>query len=214
MKFSLNLVEKNSEIISLILNSLKDEVQKTINKSLPSIEREIKELVKNSLMSEPEYSSLKAGTLRAELGIANVSDVDNVIEAMVNTLNISTNPIKISGNGLTGGFILQMIKSDDISGIIYSDSANVIDNERGYSLPWLEWLLLKGNETLVTNYSVNYTSSSRSRSGMALMVSSKSDWRVPANFAGKIDDNWTIRAVSKIEPQTIKVIQSNIENNL
>ena len=96
----------------------------------------------------PEYVSLKAGTLRAELGIANTSDVDNVIDAMVNTLKIDNKPLSVRSSGISGGFILTMIKSDDISGIIYSDSANVIDNVKGYSLPWLEWLLLKGNEVL------------------------------------------------------------------
>jgi hypothetical protein len=212
MKFSLNLVQKNSEIIQLILDSLKDQIQKSINNILPNIETKIKKLIKEALISEPEYSSLKAGTLRAELGIANISDVDNVIDAMVNTLNISNNPIKVSGNGLIGGFILTMIKSDDISGIIYSDSAQVIDNERGYSLPWLEWLLLKGNQSLVQNYSVNYTNSSRSRSGMALMINSNSDWRIPANFAGKIDDNWTIRAINKVDQQIIEIIKNSLEN--
>jgi hypothetical protein len=214
MKFSIDLLQSNDDIVKKILNKLKDQLNKTINKSLPSIEQDIKILVKEALTSEPEYSSLKAGTLRAELGIANVSDVDNVIDAMVNTLKIDNKTLSVRSSGISGGFILTMIKSDDISGIIYSDSANVIDNERGYSLPWLEWLLLKGNEVLVQNYSVNYTSSSRSRSGMALMIQSNTDWRVPVAFAGKIDDNWTTRAISKIESQIIKIIQTNIENNI
>jgi hypothetical protein len=214
MKFSIDLLKSTDDIVKLILENLKNQINKTINKALPSIEKEIKILIKESLMSEPEYSSLKAGTLRAELGIANVSDVDNVIQAMADTLNFSQNPIKIVSNGLSGGFVLTMIKSDDISGIIYSDSASVVDNERGYSLPWLEWLLLKGNDVLVQNYSVNYTNSSRSRSGMALMVESDQNWRVPQPFTGKINNNWTTRAISKAESQIIKIIQTNIENNI
>lgn len=214
MKFSIDLLESDGDISKLILSNLKDQINKSINKALPSIEKDIKIIVKEALISEPEYSSLKAGTLRAELGIANVSDVDNVIDAMVDTLTIDNKPLSVRSSGISGGFILTMIKSDDISGIIYSDSANVIDNERGYSLPWLEWLLLKGNEVLVQNYSVNYTNSSRSRSGMALMIESDQNWRVPAAFAGKLNDNWTTRAISKIESQIIKIIQTNIENNI
>lgn len=212
MKFSLKLLENTSDITTIILNNLKIQIEKTINKALPSIERDIKALIKTSLMSEPEYSSLIAGSLRAELGISNVSDVDNVVQAMVDTLNISQNSINVSNNGLSGGFKLTMIKSDDISGIIYSDSANVVDSERGYSLPWLEWLLLKGNETLVQNYNVNYTNSSRSRSGMALMVKSDTNWRVPPAFAGKINNNWTTRAIIKSNAQITSIIKSNIEN--
>jgi hypothetical protein len=214
MKFSIDLLESNNDIVKLILDNLKEQLNKTINEALPSIEKQIKILVKNSLLSEPEYASLKAGTLRAELGIANVSDIDNVVDAMVDTLKIDNKPLSVRSSGISGGFILSMIKSDDISGIIYSDSANVIDNERGYSLPWLEWLLLKGNDVLVQNYSVNYTNSSRSRSGLALMIESNKNWRVPVAFAGKINDNWTTRAIRKIESQIISIIQANIENNI
>lgn len=214
MKFSLKLVEKNNDITKSILQALKKEVEKVIKKSLPKMTIDIKQIVKESLMNEPEYSSLKSGTLRAELGIANISDVDNVIDAMADTLNISFQSIKITNSGLSGGFTLTMIKSDNISGIISSDSANVIDKDRGYSLPWLEWLLLKGNGSIVQNYSVNYTNSLRSRSGMALMIESKNDWKIPTNFAGTIDNNWTTRAISKIESQIIKTIQNNIEDNI
>jgi len=214
MKFSIDLLQSNEDIVKIILENLKDQIEKTIAKSLSNIEKDIKILVKEALISEPEYVSLKAGTLRAELGIANTSDVDNVIDAMVNTLKIDNKPLSVRSSGISGGFILTMIKSDDISGIIYSDSANVIDNVKGYSLPWLEWLLLKGNEVLVQNYSVNYTSNPRSRSGMALMIQSDQNWRVPQSFAGKLNDNWTTRAISKIESQIIKIIQTNVENNL
>lgn len=214
MKFSVDLIDKNIDINQNILNIIKKHIEKTINKSIYSIETDVKNLVAEALMSEPEYSSLKSGTLKAELGIANPASVDNIVLALINTLQINPKNIIINNNGLSGGFILTMIKSDDISGIIYSDDANVIDNERGYSLPWLEWLLLKGNDTIIQNYSVNYTGSSRSRSGLAIMVESNSNWRVPANFTGTSTSNWTTRAISKISDKIIKIIKDNIENNL
>lgn len=214
MKFSLKLLDKNNDLNKIILENIKSHIEKVINKSLPDIENSIKTLVKNALMSEPEYGSLKAGTLRAELGISNPEDVDRVVEAMLNTLEIKINPIKITGNGLNGGFVLRMIKSDDINGIINQDISNVIDSERGYSLPWLEWLLFRGNQTIIQNYSVNYTNSPRSRSGMALMIKSTGNWRVPSNFSGTESDNWTTRAINKIDQQIENIIKTNIENNL
>lgn len=214
MKFSLNLLDKNIDINKLILNNLKHEVEKIMSKALTSIKQDVQNLVKEALIAEPEYTSLKAGTLRAEFGIANVEDVDSAVQAMVNTAEISYNPIKINSNGLSGGFVLTMIKSDDINGIIYSDVAIVKDEARGYNLPWLEWLLLRGNEVIVQNYSVNYTSNPRSRSGLALMIQSNSSWRVPSNFAGTEADNWTTRAINKISNKIPQIIQSNIENYL
>jgi len=148
MKFSLRLLESDSKISKLIMDDIKDKIDLVIKNSLSDISREIKELVSEALRNQPEYTSLMAGTLKAEFGIPDSSSVNAVIDALVSTLEIKNNPIKITNNGITGGFTLTMIKSNDINGIIYDDIASVND-AKGYSLPWLEWLLLKGNETLV-----------------------------------------------------------------
>jgi len=213
MKISLDLIDPTNIIIQEILNNLKNQINNTFNKAIPKIINNIKDIVKQALISEPEYSSLKTGTLRAEFGIEFPENIDRVIDALVSTLEVQKSEIKIVKNGLTGGFSLKMIKKDDISGIIYTDIASVID-DKGYVLPWLEWLLLRGNEAIVKNYSVNYTSSPRSRSGMALMVKSDKSWRVPPNFTGSENDNWITRAVKKSESQIIATIKNNIENYL
>lgn len=214
MKFSLDLLEKDSDITKLILDNLKSQIDNIINKALPNITIEIKNLVKESLISEPEYSSLKAGTLRAEFGILNVGEVDSVVDAMVNTLEIFKKPIKASGKGLDGGFTLSMIRSSDINGIIGTDIA-MTKTEKGDSLPWLEWLLLRGNDKIIQDYSIAYISNSyRSRTGSAVMVSNPNGWRIPANFAGTEDNNWTTRAISKVSDKISKIIQNNIEDLL
>ena len=214
MKFSLNLVENSSDIAKLILTNLKKEIDKVIDKALPNIRLDIQNLVKEALISEPEYASLKAGTLRAELGILNVGEVDGVVDAMVNTLDITSQPIKIGNGGLTGGFTLTMIRSADINGIIGLDIA-MTKTEKGQSLPWLEWLLLRGNDKIIQDYSVNYIGNSyRSRTGSAVMISNPKGWRIPVNFAGTEGDNWTTRAISKIGNKIPKIIQSNLENYL
>lgn len=214
MKFSLKLVENNAAITKLILENLQSQIQQAIVKIIPRISSDIKILVKNALISEPEYSSLKAGTLRAEFGISNPSSVDTVIDALVNTIEIESYPISIIRGGLSGGFLLKMIKKDDMGGVIYTDAASVIDDTNGYILPWLEWLLLRGNDIIIQGYSVNYINSPRSRSGMALMVQSDKSWRVPSSFSGTENDNWITRAISKIDNDIIRTIQNNIENNL
>ena len=214
MNISFKLLENDATITKLILESLQTQVQEAIFKIIPRISSDIKILVKNALLSEPEYTSLKAGTLRAEFGIPDASVVDQVIDVLVNTLEIDSDPIKIMRNGLSGGFILKMIKKDDIGGVIYTDFASVVDDTNGYVLPWLEWLLLKGNEIIIQNYSVNYINSPRSRSGMALMIKSDKAWRVPSNFSGTENNNWITRAISKIDNDIVKTIQNTIENNL
>ena len=96
---------------------------------------------------------------------------------------------------------------------IYTDIASSID-PAGYSIPWLDWLLLKNNQILVRNYEVQYTNSNRSRSGMAIMVNSNSNWRVPPEYAGSITNNWTTRAVDRVESKVYNIIKQHIENNI
>jgi hypothetical protein len=213
MKFSLDLLESNEQIVKLILDNLKKHLSIVFDKALPKIEKDIKSIVKEALISEPEYASLKAGTLRAEFGIQHIDNVDSVVDALVNTLNIEYNGIKVSKSNLNSKILITMVKKDDISGIIFTDIASVID-DKGYSLPWLRWLLLEGNKVIVQNYSVNYTNSPRSRSGMALMIQSDKNWRVPTNFAGSENNNWVTRAIDRAEPEIIKTIQNTIENYL
>lgn len=213
MKFSLRLLETDSQISKLIMDELKIILDKTINMALPKISTEIKILISEALRSQPEYSSLMTGTLKAELGIADATSINSVIDSLIETLAVQKNDIKVTNQGLSGGFSLTMMKSDDMNGVIYTDAASVKDAS-GYSLPWLEWLLLKGNEILVKNYEVSYVSSPYSRSGMAIMIPSSSSWRVPPQFAGTEKDNWTTRAINSVEDSVYKIIQENIEKNL
>ena len=213
MRISLNLLESNSEIRSLILNSIISDLRQTIAKSIPKISSDLKILIKEALKEEPEYQSLVGGKLRAEFGIPDASNVDLVVEALGNTLEVTQKPLNAAASGITGGFTIYMMRSSDMGGIIYTDIASIIDS-KGYSIPWLEWLLLKNNQILVKNYEVQYTNNPRSRSGMALMYPSNSNWRVPPEFAGSITNNWTTRAVDRIESKVYDTIKKHIENNI
>lgn len=210
MKFSLRLLETDSEISKLIMKEIKIVIDNAIDKAIPDISKEIKELIAESLRSQPEYSSLMAGTLRAELGIPDSNSINAVIQALIETLDVKKNTITITNSGLVGGFLLTMMKSDDMGGVIYANISSVND-PKGYSLPWLEWLLFKGNEILVKNYKVSYTPSPYSRSGMAIMTPSSESWRVPEQFTGTEENNWTTRAINSVEDSVYRIIQKNIE---
>lgn len=214
MRYDLELLESAQEISAAIIHSIKQEMDSLLKKSIPTIRKDIIVLVADALRAEPEYASLLSGTLRAEFGIPNTSSVDNVIQALCNTINIKNDPIVVGRAGLKGGFTLTMMKSDDMGGVLYLDSASVIDNEKGYALPWLEWLLYENNRPIVKNYSVSYTSSSYSRSGMAIMIPDNTNWRVPPEYAGSTRNNWTTRAIDRIDSQIYNTIISNIEKML
>ena len=213
LKFSLNLVESDTQIKKMILDALAQDLNDTLRKSLPAINQAIKDLVQDALKKEPEYASLKSGQLRAEFGIKDPADVDKVIDAMTAAAKITLVPVKITQMGVSGGFKYTMLKADDLDGVIFTDIASVMD-DKGYYLPWLKWLLYDGGKPLVKKFRVKMGANSNSRSGMAIMVKSKSNWRVPPQFAGSISSNWVTRSVDKLDKEITSTIQKIIENNI
>ena len=211
MKYNITLLDSETSIRNSILQALQSVLSKAIGVAIPKIEKDIKNAVAEALRQEPEYSSLLGGTLLAEFGLHDSSSVEKVVQALVQTLKVKTEPVSLGRYGLKGGFSLTMMKSDDMDGVIFLDSASVMDNERGYILPWLDWLLYRNNEPIVKNYSVSYVNSPYSRSGLAIMIPDDTNWRVPPEFAGSIKNNWTTRAISRLDPLIYKIIQSNIE---
>lgn len=43
------------------------------------------------------------------------------------------------------------------------------------------------------------------------MVPSGDNWRVPPEFAGSQSDNWTTRAVTRVEDEIYRLIQKSVE---
>lgn len=213
IKASINLLESDATIRKLILEAMASEVSVIINKSIPSINNDIKVLLENSIKSQPEYDSLKNGQLRYEFGISNPDLVDRVIDAIVTNGKINQTKIKITNIGLSGGFIYNILDEATVDGLLFTDIASSIDDS-GYSLPWLEWLLYSGTRPIVRNYSVKFGPNARSRSGMAVMVRSNNNWAVPAQFAGTASNNWLTRALDNIDDDINQIIQNNIEKNI
>lgn len=214
MKLSLSLLETNTEIRQKILSAMQPLIDKALDSTIQNLSKDIKNLLILALKSEPEYSSLISGELRREFGISDTSNVNTAIENIANSIKINKKAIKINNTGLSGGIEINIINNQDYGGALSDYSGQVIDNDRGYSLPWLEWLLLRGNQIIVKNYEVKLGGNSRSRSGDAIMISSSSNWRVPPTFAGTIRDNWTTRALSTIENELTNLIRSTFEKNI
>lgn len=213
MKINLKLLDSDSAIASKILKALVPQINLLLNKSIKNIKSEIILALSNALKSEPEYSQLVSGMLKADLGISNSSVVDSIVEELANTTNVTLMPVSVFGNSIKGGILIEAIRSDNISNIIYSDNAYVVD-AKGYSMPWLEWLLLMGNSVLVKGYDVRYGPNPNSRSGNGIMVKSNRDWRVPPEYQGTAGDNWTTRAIDRLENQITNIISNNIKKNL
>jgi hypothetical protein len=212
MRVSLKLLESDSVIRKHMLDNIKVEFNKGIDRSIPKILAKVKETLSLALKAEPEYQSLINGNLRLEFGIPDTSVVDKLIDEICDTANIQKNTITSSSTGLKGGFILTVLSSSG-EPVINSNNAMVTDS-KGYSLPWLKWLLFEGSKPLIKNYSVKFGPNSRSRTGQAIMISSTKNWRVPSEFSGTVTNNWITRAIDRISDKILQDMQNIIESNL
>ena len=213
MNITVKLVDSTPDISKAILGSIRDYLDPKIKQAASKAAAELPKLVSEGLRQEPEYLSLLSGQLKAELGLASSSDVEAVIEAISSSIELKTQSLSANRSGIKGGFTINMIRAKDAGGVIGLDIAKV--NDKGYSLPWLQWLLFEGNEILIKNYIVEFGPNPNSRSGLAVMKpSSSSSWRVPPEFIGSEENNWITRAISRIENNIYDLIVKAVEGEI
>lgn len=206
MQFGLKLVESNKDIQQLMLNAMLPDVKKFMDNGIAKIKSGLPPIVQQAIRNTPEYDSLSSGKLKYEFGIAGVdSKLSSLLNIWSTNISYSYQAPRLNNNKIKAYFSASMIKAD-FSDVLYADYAAVVDTVRGYSLPWLEWLLLEGNKTIIKNYEVVLGPSLYSRTGSALMQSSRRSWSVPSEFAGTINDNWITRAIDGAAPEIEKLL--------
>jgi hypothetical protein len=214
MNIGLKVIDSSNDISSSILKELSDKINKLLSSSINNIETDLRAIINEAIRSQPEYTSLLTGTLKAELGLPDSSIVDEVVDFFANSVKVTQNNVKYSINkGIYGVLKIELVSDNIIAQSLYNNFANVQD-VKGYIIPWLQWLLLEGGSILVKNYEVKYGNSPYSRSGMAIMVESNQSWSVPNAFSGKLNDNWITRAINNAEQEIVSTIIKNLEQNI
>ena len=216
MRINLKLLETSDQIQNMILDNLLTMVNPVIKKSIPTIRRQIIELVIGKIKGQPEYEALLNGQLRLEFGIPNpTTTVNNIIDLWANYIVVNETPFKKTKSGLSGSFSINMIKDDFSDVLAFTPASVVYDTASGVELPWLQWLLLDGSKILVRNHYVKIGPNKNSRTGMAVMAESKSqNWRVPAEYAGTKNNNWVTRALDTINDEISDIIEKEIVRNI
>lgn len=194
MKITFGIPKSADELAYDILKSFLPEIQSDFDRSLMEIKKALPNLVYDIVTSSEEYDSLVSGRLKYDFGIPDAStQIAGLIRAWSTNILYDIKRPVLSGRKIIGGFSASLFKADfaDVLGMV---EAQVYDTMRGYSLPWLQWLVLDGRVPLVKNYHVELVNSARSRTKGALMRLG-GNWGVPSAFAGTIANNWITRAI-------------------
>lgn len=207
MKLGIKILESEKEIQKSILSALLPDCIKLMRNVITNLKNTVPYVVAEGIYNSPEYQSLIGGSLRLEFGIPNAnSKIAELIDFWINNMQFTYNPPVISGSKIKSSFSIEMIKAD-FSDVLGADAAQVIDLSRGYSLPWLEWLVLDGSKIIVPKYDVVIGPNPRSRTGLALMRESTNNWRVPPEYAGTISDNWITRAIDSVSTDIMDTLE-------
>lgn len=199
MNINLKIIETDQQINKEILNALLPEVTNFMNNGVNLIKKELPTLLQNAIVNTPEYSSILNGKLKYEFGIPDSNiKLNNLVDLWIENIKYPYMKPTIIGNKIKSSFEVNAVRVD-FAEVLYSDDALVIDNIRGYNLPWLEWLLLEGNKTIISKQEVVIGPNKFSRTGNALMRDSNKSWKVPSEFSGTVTNNWITRAIDGVE---------------
>jgi hypothetical protein len=199
MRLNFKLTDSSDAIYKQILMALLGPATDYMKDATTHIKIHLPSIINNAIMNSPEYSSLTSGSLRLELGIPDATNkISGLLNIWINNIQYTYNPPAIHNNKIISTFSAEMIKIN-FDDVIYSDFA-IVRDAKGYTIPWLEWLLTEGNRVLVPSYDVIFGPNTRSRTGNAVMKKTKQNsWKVPAEFSGTISDNWITRAIDAAE---------------
>lgn len=185
----------NTASASYINNKIKNRKQ--------NIQKRIKLLTSNWITSQNEMVALANGLLSGAFGIPPGDEraaFNAIHDAVVASVEVE---IVLFNNSLTSGGIKVNFQPADFSRLLSIPEGHVI-YENG-DLHWLQWLLQRGDEVIVTNYEYN-PKSGFGRSGLGSMKSG-GFFRVPPQYSGTSDNNFITRAlIGRRQEQEIALI--------
>jgi len=173
---------------------------------------ELRLMLGDAIRQQPEYTSLLQGgedTLKELLGVRDsASKMNALLDAWMTEVDVIFVQFRATGSRIRGGFLITAFEAD-FSGVLAMEEATQ-RTKRG-DFPWLDWLLLKGDQIIVAGYDAMFdTDFSKSRTGSTLMIKGEG-FRVPSEFSGIASHNFITRAVNDNVDEIGSLIYRHIE---
>lgn len=217
IQIGVELVTPVYEIKRLLLK----EIEVVINRSALITEAILKpyalDLFKKSINDSPEVKSLKGGLLQAELGPIDTKvyeAVNEIINEIINTFSLQVFLANATIGKLKLTIKMSVYPTSSTYTIANSNAGSYLSG-KGVSIPWLSWLLLRGDAPIIANYYVNTNFTKTSRTGLAIMKKSNSkSWRVPPQFSGTEQNNFITRALDSVADNIVDKMVDTFEKNV
>lgn len=192
MSLSITITDSIDTISKNINTALVTSINQLLIKKHITLLSSAKTLVSGWVNSQPEILSLKSYDTSSLVGIFGLagsteSIVNNIVSSIVNSINIRFAPYD---KNLNGGLELNFQPDTFANLLALPDGHTKLFNG---DLHWLEWLLKRGDSTIIVNYQYN-PQTGLGRSGLGNMVRGNS-FRVPPQFSGTDKNNFVTRAL-------------------
>lgn len=180
-------------------NNIKDEIEE-------GVQHFILKYIRNTKVWQSLLNGGKKG-LDAHFGIPReqlASKLESLLSIWANEISIKAEAVKFLGDTFIMTYKIEAIRAD-WADVLSSDAGVTWNYSRNYPaglrLPWLEWLLVSGDQLVIDGYTIDfgdYPSPKPSRSGKAIMRP-KLSWRIPTGFGPfNSDNNFITRALAQL----------------
>lgn len=162
------ILESDAQIKKMVMAALEHDLNTHVLAAARAAKPRIKDMVANVFRKSDTYLSLLNGDLSGEMGFYKGTSKDRVeaiLFKIADLTSIKFYPIKLQRDTFNGGIQIGILK-EDFSDLLNMTEA-IIDVGR-YTLPWLEWLLKRGDEYIFGEYAIIFKNAGRS--GMAIMT--------------------------------------------
>ena len=180
-----------------ILREINNNLFRVMPIAANSIREKLGEVVRERIMSSPEYAAISGGRFRGELGLPDgAARINAIVERWAES--ISVRYLKGRGVGL-GMLDIGILQSDWEDVLSMGEAVLTYSSRKGTKdLEWLRWLLKEGSAVIVSQYDFEPKSAKTSRTGLGIMIKRRGGWKIPAQYAGVEGDNFATRALAAI----------------
>lgn len=190
---TIKLIDTIKDVEKKVNAAIAVEINTILFQNQSKILQESKSLVSKWIASQPEMIDLQSsvpGSLAGQFGLypgQGQSSVISIINSIENAITIN---FKKFDNKLLGGVEVNFQPLDFLN--LLNLPQGIVNYKDG-QLKWLDWLLTKGDTTIVVSYQYN-PSTGIGRSGLGNMIKGGS-FRVPPQFSGTDSNNFITRAL-------------------
>lgn len=217
LNYKVKLVGGEQNLKRELNRAILEELTSVLGGAFRSVESTIQQNFRNAMKGEIEYLSLMGAgieSLKGHFGIANTQDVEDVVTAVSSIIGVNVGKTRmLKGEVKTSfGIGLENIRTI-VEGLIDVGLGGHL-TEKGEEIPWIDWLILRGNQIIIREYDVLFKPGA-GRSHQAIMVGGrKKRWRVPPMFQGTANNNWITRSLLVMEKDVQDIVTQEITKRM